>query len=45
MASGFSLFEEAQLVFKEQDLNVEWYTDVSAVIQNATQCYHVIYDK
>ena len=45
MARGFSLFEEAPLVFEEQDLNVEQYTEVTAAIQNAIQCYHVIYDE
>ena len=45
MARGFSLFEEALLVFEAQDLNVERYTKVAAAVQNAIQCYHVIYDK
>ena len=45
MARGFSLFEEALLVSKAQDLNVVWYTKVAAAVQNAIQCYHVIYDK
>ena len=45
MARGFSLFEEALLVFEAQDLNVEWYTKVAAAIQNAIQCYRVIYDE
>ena len=31
------------LVFKAQDLNAEWYTNVAAAIQNAIQCYCVIY--
>ena len=35
MARGFSLFEEALLVFEAQDLNVEWYAKVAAAIQNA----------
>ena len=35
MARGFSLFEEALLVFEAQDLNVEWYTKVAAAVQNA----------
>ena len=45
MARGFSLFEEALLVFEAQDLNVEWYRKVAAAVQNAIQCYHVIYDE
>ena len=45
MARGFSLFEEALLVFEAQDPNVEWYTKVAVAIQNAIQCYRVIYDK
>ena len=44
MARGFSLFEEALLVFEAQDSNVEWYTKVAAAVQNAVQCYCVIYD-
>ncbi|XP_060154126.1 protein FAM162A isoform X1 [Globicephala melas] len=39
MTRGFSLFEEAQ------DPNVEWYRKVAAAVQNAVQCYCVIYDK
>ena len=45
MARGFSLFEEALLVFEAQDPNVEQYTKVAAAIQNAIQCYCVIYDE
>ena len=45
MAKGFSLFEEALLVFGAQDLNIEWYMKVAAAIQNAIQCYCVIYDE
>ena len=45
MARGFSLFEEALLVFEAQDPNVEQYPKVTAAIQNAIQCYHVIYDE
>ena len=41
----FSLFEEALLVFESQDPNVEWYTKVTAAIQNAIQCYRVIYEE
>ena len=33
------------LVFKAQDLNVEWCTKVAAAIQNAIQCYHVNHDE
>ena len=45
MARGFSLFEEALLVFEAQDPNVEWYTMVAAIVQNAIQCYRVIYEE
>ena len=45
MARGFSLFEEELLVFEAQDPNVEEYTMVAAAVQNAIQCYHVIYDE
>ena len=36
MTRGFSLFEEALLVLEAQDLNGEWYMQVSAAVQNAT---------
>ncbi|XP_054942657.1 tigger transposable element-derived protein 1-like isoform X1 [Physeter macrocephalus] len=42
---GFSSFEEALLVFEAQDPNIERYTKVIAAIQNAIQCYHVIYNE
>ena len=45
IARGFSLFEEALLVFEAQHPNVEWYTEVAATVQNAIQCYHVIYEE
>ena len=45
IARGFSLFEEALLVSEAQDPNVEWYMKDAAAIQNAIQCYHVIYDE
>ena len=45
MARGFSLFEEALLVFETQDLKVEQYMKVTAAVQNAIPCYHVIYDE
>ena len=45
MARGFSLFEEALLVFEAQYPNVELYTKVATAIQNAIQCYCVVYDK
>ena len=45
MAREFSLFEEKLLVFEAQDPNVAWYVKVAAAIQNAIQCYHVIYDE
>ena len=45
MARAFPLFEETLLVFEAQDSNVEQYTKVAAVVQNAILCYHVIYDQ
>ncbi|KAJ8776071.1 hypothetical protein J1605_015846 [Eschrichtius robustus] len=45
MAKGFSLFKEALLVFETQDLNVEQYTKAAAAVQNAIQCYCIIYDE
>ena len=45
MAREFSLFEEALLVFEAQDPNVERYSKVAAAVQNAIQCYCVIYDE
>ena len=44
MAREFSLFEEALLVFEAQDWNIEQYMKDAAAIQNAIQCYHVIYE-
>ena len=41
----FSLFEEALLVFEAQDPNIEWYMKVAAAVQNAIQCYRVIYEE
>ncbi|KAJ8780405.1 hypothetical protein J1605_011669 [Eschrichtius robustus] len=45
MTRGFSLFEETLLVFEAQDLKVEPYTKLAAAVQNAIQCYLVIYDE
>ena len=45
MAGTFPLSEETLLVFEAQDPNVEQYTKVAAVVQNAILCYHVIYDQ
>ena len=45
MARGFSLFEEALLVFEAQDPNVERFTKVAAAVRDAIQCYRVIYDE
>ena len=42
---GFSLFEEALLVFGPQDWNAGQYMKVVAAVQSAIQCYHVIYNK
>ena len=45
IARGFSLFEEALLVFEAQDPNVEQYMKVAAAVQNAVEHYYVIYDE
>ena len=42
---GVSLLEEALLVFEAQEPNVEQYTKAVAAVQNAVQCYCVIYDQ
>ena len=42
---GFSLFEEALLVFEAQYPNIKRYTKDAAAFQNAIQCYRVIYEK
>ena len=44
MARECSLSEEALLVFEAQDSNIEWYMKTAAAVQNAIQCYSVIYD-
>ena len=44
MARGFSLLEEASLVFETQDPNIEPYSKVAAAFQNEIQGYCVIYD-
>ena len=45
MTRGFSLFDQALLVLEAQDPNVARYMRVAAAIQNAVQCYCVIYDE
>ena len=45
IARGSSLFEEALLVFETPDLNVKQYMNFGAAIQNAIQCYCIIYDE
>ena len=37
VARGFSLFEEALLIFEAQGPKVEWYMKVAAAVQNAIQ--------
>ena len=37
--------KEALLVSEKQNPNVEQYTNVSAAIHNAIECYNVIYDE
>ena len=44
MARGFSLYEEALLVFEAQDPNIAQHTKVVAAVQNAIQHHHVIHD-
>ena len=39
------MLEEALLVSEKQNPNVEQYTNVSAAIHNAIECYNVIYDE
>ena len=41
---GFSLLEEALLVFEAQNPNVEQYTKAVAAVQNVVQFFRVIYD-
>ena len=43
MTWGFSLFEEALLVFKAWDMKVKWFTKVVTAIQNAIRSYHVMH--
>ena len=45
MARGFSLFKEVLLLFEAQDSNAEQYTKVAAAVENAIQCYYVIYNE
>ncbi|CAI9154615.1 unnamed protein product [Rangifer tarandus platyrhynchus] len=45
MVRGFSLFEEALLVSEAQEPNVEQCIKDAAAVQNAIQCYHVIYNE
>ena len=45
MASSFCFFEEALLVFEEQDPNVDWATEVAAAVQNAVRRYCITYDE
>ena len=42
---GSSLSEAALSAFEAQDLNTERYTKAAVAVQNAIQCYHVIYDE
>ena len=45
MARAFALFEEPLFVFDAQDLNIEQDTKLAATVQNAIQCYRLIYDE
>ena len=42
---SLGLFGKAQLVFDAHDLNIEQDTKLSATVQNAIQCYRLIYDE
>ena len=41
MARGFSLLEEALLVFEPQDQNIERHTKLAETVQSAIQCFCV----
>ena len=43
--NGLLFLEGALLVTEGQDLNIEWYVNVTAAIQNSVQCYPVINDE
>ena len=45
IARGFSLFEEALLVFETLKPNVKQYMNFAAAVQNAISCYCIIYDE
>ena len=45
MVRGFSLIEEALLVSEAQEPSVEQCIKDAAAVQNAIQCYHVIYNE
>ena len=42
---SLGLFGKALLVFDAQDLNIEQDTKLAATVQNAIQCYRLIYDE
>ena len=42
MAGNFLYLRKHLLDFETQDPNVEWYTNVETMVQNAIQCYHLI---
>ena len=43
MARIVSLSEQALLVFETQHSNIDQYTKIAAAVQDAIQCYCVIY--
>ena len=43
--NGIFFIEEAPLAFETQDPNIEWYMKAAAAVQNAIQCYCIIYDE
>ena len=45
IARRVSLSEESLLAFEAQNLNIEQYTQEAQAVQNAMQCYRVVYDE
>lgn len=45
MAEGFSYLEKCLTIFESQDANAERFSKVAARINDAMQCYRIIYDE
>ena len=45
MARGLSVSDEALLVFEAQEPNIEQYIKATAAVENAIQCYCLIFDQ